>query len=127
MLCAWAAASTAARTTESMRKTLRKGISFGHWFQLDHTGRPRRDCQKNVIGRGPPVAERMIRLFPSLPQFDKRGPLAAFILGGFRNCGHVGMALEEIANPAPENAGAMAVNYADPRKAGEKCPIQILL
>ena len=61
-----------------------------------------------------------------LPQFDERGALAAFVLGGFGDGGYVGMAFEEVADAAAEDAGAVAVNDADAGEAGEECAVEIL-
>src|ERR1700728_3672476 len=61
-----------------------------------------------------------------LAEFDEGGALAAFVLGGFGNRGYVGMRFEKVADAAAKNAGAMAMNDAHAREAGEEGAVQIL-
>ena len=62
-----------------------------------------------------------------LPQLDERGALAAFVLRGFGLGGDVGMGLQEFADGAAEDAGAVAVDDAHAGKAGEEGAVEILL
>ena len=62
-----------------------------------------------------------------LPQLNNRCALATFVLGGFSDIGYVGMGLEEFANTAAEDAGAVAVDDADARQAGEEGAVKIRL
>ena len=55
-----------------------------------------------------------------LPQIHQRGSLAAFVLRGFGDSGYVGVGLEELADPAAEDAGAVAVDHADAGQASEE-------
>ena len=70
----------------------------------------------------------MCRCEPELlPEFDQRGALAAFVLGGFGDGGYVGVGLEEVADAAAEDAGAVAVDDADAGEAGEEGAVEIVL
>src|SRR5664279_3546836 len=62
-----------------------------------------------------------------LAKFDEGGALAAFVLGGFGDGGYVRMRLEEVANAATQDAGAVTVNNADARESGKEGAVKILL
>jgi len=58
----------------------------------------------------------VVAILQLLAEFDEGGALAAFVLGGFGDGGDVGVAFEELADAAAEDAGAVAVDDPDPRK-----------
>ena len=60
-----------------------------------------------------------------LPQLHKRRALAAFVLRSFFDSRDVGMRLEEFADAAAQNSGAVAVNDPHARQPGEKGVIEV--
>jgi hypothetical protein len=62
-----------------------------------------------------------------LTELDEGGALAAFVLGGFGDGGYVGVRLEEVADAAAEDTGAVAVDDADAGETGEEGTVKILL
>src|SRR5947208_3805143 len=143
MLWAWATARTAATQTESIRKNLRKG----NLLQSNVAGSMIRGLPDRIVRKMSPDPVPLLRIGQSnrvcstfadllfrsagkarlLPQLHQRCPLAAFILRGFGDGGHVGMRLEEVAHPPAENAGAVAVNHAHARQPGKEGAIKVLL
>ncbi len=51
--------------------------------------------------------------------------MAAFVLGGFGEGGYVGVALEEFADAAAEDAGTVSVDDADAGEAGQEGAVEI--
>ncbi len=62
-----------------------------------------------------------------LAEFNKRCALAAFVLRGFGERGDVGVVLEELADAAAKDAGAVAVDDADAGQTGEKGSVEVFL
>jgi hypothetical protein len=62
-----------------------------------------------------------------LAQFHQRCAHAALILRRFFYAGDVGVTLEEFADTAAQDAGAVAVDYAHTGEAGEEGAVEILL
>ena len=55
-----------------------------------------------------------------MAEFDQGCALAAFVLRGFGDGGYVGVRLQEVADAAAEDAGAVAVNDADAGRPARK-------
>src|SRR6185437_6463127 len=54
-----------------------------------------------------------------LPQLDERGAHAAFVLRSFFDARYVRVFFEKLAHAAAKDSGAVAVDYADTRQAGQ--------